>query len=284
MPGFGEMAAPAWDPLFPGAAQGQVGPGGPSGKWGSFWVSPAPSLPPNPEPEQAAAEKCQGPDCLPPQPRLPVLLGLASRAGPGHACLTASPCASRLTRCRPSAGPALWEIFPSERQEPRHPWDLCWEAFPGLGLGLGLGAGSPAAVQVGRVEQRSHSQGCPALPRTESLATRIAVQVSKPGKFPGDSDLMPQDSSLGRELHPRRVSRALRQGSGCGHHASLPLGPLPGSPKGLPFPGGGSGCSADCGGEKQSWRVQLSPITESSFGGLRSGCPERRWPRQPGLD
>lgn len=41
---------------------------------------------------------------------------------------------------------------------------------------------------------------------------------------------MPQDSSLGRELHPHRLSRALRQGSGCGHHATL--GSLPGSPKG----------------------------------------------------
>lgn len=175
MPRFGEMPSPAWDPLFPG----------PRRAWGSLRET---SLQLPPEPEQAAAEKCRAPALRPP-PSPRCLRCLDWRAERGHARLTASPRASRLTRCRPSAGPALWEIFPSERQELRHPWDLRWGAFPGLGLGAG------SLLLPSKWEGfsgESHSQGCPALPRRECLATGIAVQVRKPGKFLGDSDLMPQ--------------------------------------------------------------------------------------------
>lgn len=156
---------------------------------GKLWVFPAPSLPTPSRSQRLQRSAGRLPACL---PSLGCLSCLDWQPVLGHARLTASPCASRLTRCRPSASPALWEIFPSERQEPRHPWDLRWEAFPGLGLG----AGSLLPSKWDGFSRKSHSQGCPSLPRKECLATRIAVQVSKRGKFLGDSDLMAQDVTL----------------------------------------------------------------------------------------
>lgn len=142
---------PLWGPWFPGAAQGQVGPGGPSGKWGGFWISPAPSQP------RARASSCrevQG-ACLPPQPRLPALLGLASRAGP------------RLPNGFPMCF-SVDKVAAFNRPSPLGDFPIGTAgAASSLGPALGsvprAGAGRrfPAAVQVGRVQQRESFSGLP---------------------------------------------------------------------------------------------------------------------------
>lgn len=147
---------PLWGPWFPGAAQGQVGPGGPSGKWGGFWISPAPSQP------RARASSCrevQG-ACLPPQPRLPALLGLASRAGP------------RLPNGFPMCF-SVDKVAAFNRPSPLGDFPIGTAgAASSLGPALGsvprAGAGRrfPAAVQVGRVQQRESFSGL-ALPFPE---------------------------------------------------------------------------------------------------------------------
>lgn len=132
--------SPCGDPLFPGAAQGQVGLGRPSGKWGGFWVSPAPSQP------RA---------CLPPQPRLPSLLGLVSRAGP------------RLPNGFPMCF-SVDKVSAFNRPSPLGDFPIGMAgAASSLGPALGsvprAGAGRrfPAAVQVGRVQQRESFSGLP---------------------------------------------------------------------------------------------------------------------------
>lgn len=203
---------------------GSIGPVGPSEKRGNFWVFPAPSQP------QAGVSGCrevQG-ACLPPQPGLHELLGLATRAGPRPP--NGFPVCFSVDKVSAFSQPSPLGDFPIGTA------GAASSLGPALGSVPRAGAGRrfPPAVQVGRVQQKESFSGLPfpSLPRKECLATRIAVQVSKRGKFLGDSDLMPQDGSLGWELHPRQVSRGLRQGSGCGHCASLALGSLPGSPTG----------------------------------------------------
>lgn len=203
---------------------GSIGPVGPSGKRGTLWVFPAPSQP------QAGASGCrevQG-ACLPPQPGLPELLGLATRAGP-----------------RPPNGfPVCFSVDKvSAFSQPSPPGDFpigTAGAASSLGPALGsvprAGAGRrfPPAVQVGRVQQKESFSGLPFPSQKRLFGNKNCRAGEQTGEVPGRF----RPDALGAELHPRQLSRGPRQGRGCGPCASLAPGSLPGSPTGRrgPFP------------------------------------------------